>query len=67
MELREILQTLLPTSPHLLGSLFDPLFVPAVSRIDRCIHYSGVKSFVNNGFHESFLGSWLQRETRVPT
>ena len=44
-----------------------PPSVSAVSRIDRCIHYSGAKSFVNNGLHESFLGSWLQRGTRVPT
>lgn len=43
-----------------------PLPVCSVSRIDRCIHYSGAKSFVNNGLHESFLGPWLQRETRVP-
>lgn len=27
--------------------------VSPVSRIDRCIHYSGAKSFVNNGLHES--------------
>lgn len=41
--------------------------VSPVSRIDRCIHYSGAKSFVNNGLHESLPGSRsCTVELRVP-
>lgn len=32
------------------------LHAPAQPYRDRCIHYPGAKSFVNNGRRESFLG-----------
>lgn len=67
MKFRKILQAVLSTWPRFLaGSGYPSTLSDAVSRIDRCIHYSGGKSFVNNGLHESFLGpAWLQRATRV--